>query len=363
MDRTRTNQIYRLLSSGDECRKRWRNLRECYRKALKARKTKSGQAAMKIKPWRLEKQMSFMQTFLAEREQHSNCPAADLPEGEPINEANCGDSDAPSPSPSTSSAVTKSTPHHNYKTMKYTATSIALQEFVDYKKNRSHVKADHLTKYFQATEETVRTFPILLQIEVKSKISQIIHEAELKNITSQTSSTASVYPQIHTNHTSLSDGTPISIQPSVVASSPTESLIQSQSYKVPLSYTSPPSHSSHANISNTHILGSYRPPLSQIAPPHVSPKTTQQTKYVPHTPDSVNLQKLTHSSAASRTDLKDTHSHSHTISTNNLPELQQYNAQSREHYSFPFPEQYSQYSSPVSQIQDYEEEQVEHQDN
>ncbi|CAG9827958.1 unnamed protein product [Diabrotica balteata] len=54
----------------EEYRKRWRNLRECYRRALKARKSKSGQADIKIKTRlrRLEKQMSFMQPFLADQE-------------------------------------------------------------------------------------------------------------------------------------------------------------------------------------------------------------------------------------------------------------------------------------------------------
>lgn len=62
------------------------------------------------------------------------------------------------------------------------------------KKNKIQVSKDHLTKYFQAIEETIRTFPPTLQIHVKSKISGIIHKAELQNISLPISST---YSQFH----------------------------------------------------------------------------------------------------------------------------------------------------------------------
>lgn len=43
-------------------------------------------------------------------------------------------------------------------------------------------KSDHLKKFFETMEETVRTFPPSLQIEVKSKIYNLVTEYEYKNL-------------------------------------------------------------------------------------------------------------------------------------------------------------------------------------
>ncbi|KAG8297679.1 hypothetical protein J6590_030190 [Homalodisca vitripennis] len=74
----------------------------------------------------------------------------------------------------------------NPKTM--TPTAAVFQEYVNLKKQQLNNKSlevtrgDHLTKYFQGVEETVRTLPPELQIRVKSNISRIIHDAELEAI-------------------------------------------------------------------------------------------------------------------------------------------------------------------------------------
>lgn len=62
-----------------------------------------------------------------------------------------------------------------------------LQDYLQYKLNKPP-RGDHLTKYFEATEETVRTFPVLLQIEAKKKISDIMYDLELKALELQSSS-------------------------------------------------------------------------------------------------------------------------------------------------------------------------------
>lgn len=41
---------------------------------------------------------------------------------------------------------------------------------------------DHISKFFQAMEETVRTFPSYLQVQTKSKISSMVLEMELEAI-------------------------------------------------------------------------------------------------------------------------------------------------------------------------------------
>lgn len=58
--------------------------------------------------------------------------------------------------------------------------------FEDKKQSRLEKKADHLRKFFDSIEETVRTFSPLLQIELKSKISNLVNEYEFKNYMDQT---------------------------------------------------------------------------------------------------------------------------------------------------------------------------------
>lgn len=39
-------------------------------------------------------------------------------------------------------------------------------------------RGDHLSKFFQSMEETVRNLPLSLQVEAKSKISNLVHQLE-----------------------------------------------------------------------------------------------------------------------------------------------------------------------------------------
>ena len=46
----------------------WKKLQDCHRQAMLRRKTKSGDAARKIKPWKYEALMSFLLSDLTARE-------------------------------------------------------------------------------------------------------------------------------------------------------------------------------------------------------------------------------------------------------------------------------------------------------
>lgn len=58
-----------------ECKEKWKKLRDCFRKAIKARKIKSGAAAQKIRPWKFEQQMAFLLPHIEERTQVSSVPS------------------------------------------------------------------------------------------------------------------------------------------------------------------------------------------------------------------------------------------------------------------------------------------------
>ncbi|KAF5308020.1 hypothetical protein FQR65_LT18285 [Abscondita terminalis] len=174
-------QVWYVLQKGEECRKRWTQIRDNYRKALKSRTTKSGQAANKNKPIRFAKELEFMREFLGERTQISNIqppePVQDSTDGSiNIDDVQSNVSETPPLSPMSSSSR---------KTAKRTSDTpqSALMEYLSFKKaNLGIHKADHLTKYFQSLEETVRTFSPRLQIEAKARINKIIHDLELTNL-------------------------------------------------------------------------------------------------------------------------------------------------------------------------------------
>ncbi|KAJ4425483.1 hypothetical protein ANN_28099 [Periplaneta americana] len=60
------------IFSGPECKVRWVSLRDLFRKALKKRKTKSGQATNTEKKWKYEDYMLFLIPFIKKRETIGN---------------------------------------------------------------------------------------------------------------------------------------------------------------------------------------------------------------------------------------------------------------------------------------------------
>jgi hypothetical protein len=58
----------KCIFSGYLCRERWKGLRDNHRKALRLRKTKSGQAASKTKAPKFEKELSFLVPYIFDEE-------------------------------------------------------------------------------------------------------------------------------------------------------------------------------------------------------------------------------------------------------------------------------------------------------
>lgn len=165
---------------------------------MRKRQPKSGQAAKKMMPWRLEAQMEFIRPFTTmQRSQVSN---VETPSDEDDNE-HIDVSEVQEESQdvdSGSSHATEDTPRSDKrpglwsgkrkKAAPLTPSAAIFKEFVDLKKSRQSSlgqQGDHLRKYFQSVEETVRTFPPQLQVKIKSQISTIIHQAEFEAINMQ----------------------------------------------------------------------------------------------------------------------------------------------------------------------------------
>lgn len=85
---------------------------------------------------------------------------------------------------------------------------LVLKNYFDKKQASKMIKkADHLQKFFDAMQETVRTFSPRLQIEIKSKISSLVSEYELKNLmmdqmSTENANNVSVQHQVYSNITS-----------------------------------------------------------------------------------------------------------------------------------------------------------------
>lgn len=199
-------KVYIYIFAVTECKKRWATLRDSYRKALKAGKGRSGDPAKKKRRWRYELQMGFLRPFMANRKQISNIKDTDTEEFE--NESNFPEEEytadfqdtesiesienvlSPEPESSgTTSSTSKLAPKKKAISAKFSAKSKpiraaeVLQSYLSQKKPVESVsKGDHLTKFFESIEETVRTFTPELQIDVKSKIFNIVNEAEIQNI-------------------------------------------------------------------------------------------------------------------------------------------------------------------------------------
>lgn len=82
------------------CKTKWKSLRESFRKAMNARKTKSGQSAKKIKPWRLESQMEFVKPYIVSGNEEQISNIAPIPlSGQPLlHQPTSEDSSTPGPS-------------------------------------------------------------------------------------------------------------------------------------------------------------------------------------------------------------------------------------------------------------------------
>ncbi|CAG5034405.1 unnamed protein product [Parnassius apollo] len=88
--------------TGSVCRERWTRIRENYRKALSLRKTKSGQAANKIKSPKYNKELSFLFPYINDKEHrvsNISVPARETPSSFVSPHSESGDDSRHSESP------------------------------------------------------------------------------------------------------------------------------------------------------------------------------------------------------------------------------------------------------------------------
>ncbi|KAF7383862.1 hypothetical protein HZH68_014619 [Vespula germanica] len=208
------------------CRKRWIALRDSFRKVYKKRRNMSGEAAKQKRPWKYENIISFIIPHIGERNQITNLTLNFEESNDSVSQTvSLDDSDinigdikkeieiAPqglqqsndqsqqtilNKRKSLSNKLTSrtSTEKDNDKDNAHSSVVQTLQDNFESKKNNSNeygVQTDPLTAFFKAMEETVRTFSLPIQIEIKGKIAGLVNEYELKNYQMQQATFKSPY--------------------------------------------------------------------------------------------------------------------------------------------------------------------------
>lgn len=245
------------------------------------RLTKSGQSAMNKKPWKFEKQMEFLKPYVEYgRDGRSNVRSPQSPssvvsddEGNntEIPQASSREStpvETPLASPITPTATESSTGTKKRKASTAQRPAlVAFEEYMNYKKSKGNKTSDHLTKYFASVEETVRTFPIDLQIKIKSEFSSILHKAEyeailysnrLKDSQPFTSNT-SIHHSTNFNNQMAVAGNRVQQSPNLCSSEACESTLQT------LGHGSPGTWNSQQSLLETSRDGTHNIPVQQLS--------------------------------------------------------------------------------------------------
>lgn len=199
--------------SGAEAKTLWEKLRHSFRDALRRQQKciKSGAAAETIKPWKFQKQMGFLQPYMANKEREGNLQegASDnitqnseddvvhadveeqsqehniLAQSESIHEAQ---SQVPHTiSPSTSTAIQK-TP----KRLKKDNVASILKQSMEKSEKRAQIRSnerkqlfehcvrsqDPLYHFFMSMYETAKRMPPPLQLEVRKRVFTAVADVE-----------------------------------------------------------------------------------------------------------------------------------------------------------------------------------------
>lgn len=191
------NRVIYFISES-ECKKHWLNLRESHRRAIKKRKTKSGQAATTTKKWTFEDEMSFLVPHYRERNTISSVDDDDgsdvssfLDNDDSQNSVNIiqspenlqPETSAPSSRPkSSASSVTSNTPKRTKKSCEIernSASHTLMKYLLDNKVNKEE---DEIDTFFKSIAATVKKLSDYNQAVIKSKIYNAVSEMELKEI-------------------------------------------------------------------------------------------------------------------------------------------------------------------------------------
>ncbi|CAH2088472.1 unnamed protein product [Euphydryas editha] len=177
-----------------ECQKAWSCLRNNYRKALKNRAYKSGDAAKKKRPIKFEKELEFLQKFFQDRPQLSNLDSSSedtqhIENTQPPETALTvpfPEAQSPVSQMSFSSHASDSRPARHVRQRSYMSseaqhtetTAEILKKYIENQKKEQHP----MEIFFQAMAATAKTLSPKLQTELKRDVLRIVTDVEIKHL-------------------------------------------------------------------------------------------------------------------------------------------------------------------------------------
>ncbi|CAG4951261.1 unnamed protein product [Parnassius apollo] len=182
----------RLNKSGNACKERWTRIRDKYRKALNLRKTKSGQAASKIKAPKFSQKLSFLTPYLNdEEERRSNLSPRSANNNEEtqlesLNELGYPDNNVSSDVQSEQSMQSlgssriirkKSIFATSQASQDPTAASV-LQDYLSTAETRN--QSDPLLDFFINMAKTLKTFPLQDQVNIRAQLFKMVNNVEMR---------------------------------------------------------------------------------------------------------------------------------------------------------------------------------------
>jgi hypothetical protein len=173
-----------LHFAGPTCRNRWTKLRDNHRRALQLRKSKTGEAAIKMRPPKFNKELSFLIPYLQEDENRKSNVSSDTEE---LSSSVPNAYVSRSPSPEHGIHGCRSLVGNSRKS-KYRNPGVNSPN-TSYLEERSRectvstysdIDQDPLIGFFANMGRTVKGFPHEEQIRIKSELFSIVNSTEMR---------------------------------------------------------------------------------------------------------------------------------------------------------------------------------------
>lgn len=173
-------------------------LRDNHRKALKLRQTRSGQAATNMKPPKFHKELTFLIPYLFDEEERTtnilterSDSILEVSEVEELSEDNAVEvqnayNDMSQLSSTPSIAVSNRKNKRRPVTAATSSSSVAsvFENYLRKKQKTQTTSDDPLMNFFMSMAQTVKTFPLPDQIEIKRKLFENVNATEMRIATS-----------------------------------------------------------------------------------------------------------------------------------------------------------------------------------
>ena len=169
--------IILFLISVPDCQKRWKKIRDSYRRSLNLRKDgKSGSARIKARPIKFEKELEFLKKIVVpENPQVSNLDDSSANSINDDSSIQSIQSPYQANSPVSLPGSVSRSSSHTLNTSKQPRASEILSRYIESKKEE-----DSTDYFFKSMASKVKGMPNKIKADIERKIFQIVNDAELK---------------------------------------------------------------------------------------------------------------------------------------------------------------------------------------